>query len=92
MKDDKEAKRTQARKARDGFMRMLATNTKIDTKTRWRDAQDLLASEGEFAEVEDEREREELFNEVRFVSFARSFVRSCVRSPVRAFSRRSDRV
>ena len=52
-----------ARKARDGFLKMLAENTKIDSATRWREAQEMLGEVSSFAEVEDEREREELFSD-----------------------------
>ena len=42
---------------------MLAENTAIDSKTRWREAQEMLADDPAFAAVEDDRDREELFNE-----------------------------
>lgn len=63
MKEEKEEKRVRARKARDGFLKMLAENTKIDSATRWREAQEMLGEVSSFAEVEDEREREELFSD-----------------------------
>jgi len=63
MKDEKEEKRLRQRKARDGFFKMLAEDTSIDVKTRWREAQGSLSTDERYTNVEDDREREDLFNE-----------------------------
>jgi hypothetical protein len=40
----------------------LAENVEIDSRSRWREAQALLQSDARYKNVEDAREREELFN------------------------------
>jgi pre-mRNA-processing factor 40 len=42
---------------------MLAENTEIDHRTSWREAKEILGEQSRFNGVEDEREREELFND-----------------------------
>jgi len=70
MKEEKEEKRSKQRKQRDLFLKLLATDTGINMKTRWRDASARLANDERYADLEfeviDEREREDMFNE--FVS------------------------
>jgi hypothetical protein len=67
MKEEKEERRGKQRKQRDLFLKMLATDTSIDVKTRWREAAQRLSTDERYqqleAEVIDEREREEMFNE-----------------------------
>jgi len=67
MKEEKEERRTQQRKQRDLFLKMLATDTSIDVKTRWREASQRLSTDERYQSLEasviDEREREEMFNE-----------------------------
>lgn len=58
--------RQRARKARDNFLKMLAENTEIDHRTTWREATRILADEPRFTAVEDEREREEIYNDFVF--------------------------
>ena len=70
MKEEKEEKRSKQRKQRDLFLKLLATDTSINMKTRWRDASARLATDERYVDLEfdviDEREREDMFNE--FVS------------------------
>jgi len=63
LKEEKEEKRIKARKARDGFLKMLAENTEIDSRTRWRDAEGILGEDSRFSAVEDDRDREDLFKD-----------------------------
>jgi pre-mRNA-processing factor 40 len=42
---------------------MLAENTEIDARTRWRDAIELLQDDSRFKNVEDAHDREDLFND-----------------------------
>ena len=66
LKLEKEALKSKARKSRDLFLIMLAENTVIDARTRWREACSLLQEDVRFKSVEDSRDREDLFND--FVS------------------------
>jgi hypothetical protein len=70
LKEEKEEKRNKVRKARDSFLKMLATDTKIGVSWRWKEAEQRLASKEEYQAIEtsvlDLREREEMFSE--FVS------------------------
>lgn len=52
-----------ARKQRDAFLLMLAENTDIDARTRWRDATTILQDDSRYKNVEDARDREDLFLE-----------------------------
>lgn len=52
-----------ARKQRDAFLLMLAENTDIDARTRWRDATTILQDDPRYKNVEDARDREDLFLE-----------------------------
>ena len=52
-----------ARKQRDAFLMMLAENTDIDARTRWRDATLILQDDPRYKNVEDARDREDLFLE-----------------------------
>ena len=63
LKAEREEKRLQARKNRDMFFQLLAETTAIDGRTRWRDAQPLLESSRRYKQIEDDREREDYFNE-----------------------------
>ena len=58
--------KSKARKSRANFLVMLAENTVIDAHTRWREASTLLQEDARFKNVEDARDREDLFND--FVS------------------------
>lgn len=51
------------RRHRDAFLVMLAENTKIDSRTRWVDASNILKDDNRFKNIEDAGEREDLFNE-----------------------------
>ena len=66
LKLEKEAQKSKARKSRDAFLIMLAENTGIDARTRWREAVQLLQDDIRFTNVEESNEREDLFND--FVS------------------------
>merc|ERR1719424_891404 len=63
MKEEKEERRLNLKKARDKFLKMLAEDTTIDMKTRWREAQTRLLDDERYKLLEDDREREELFND-----------------------------
>lgn len=62
-KEEAEEKRTRAKKARMGFMKMLAQNTQIDGRSRWDDAERTLRDDARFKAVPDSSDREDLFNE-----------------------------
>jgi hypothetical protein len=62
LKAEKDAARQKEKKCRDAFLLMLAENVEIDSRSRWREAQALLQSDARYKNVEDAREREELFN------------------------------
>lgn len=62
-KEEAEEKRTKAKKARMGFMKMLAQNTQIDGRSRWDDAERTLRDDSRFKAVSDASDREDLFNE-----------------------------
>ncbi len=55
--------RKNARKAKDDFLKMLATNLDIGARTPWNEAQSLLSSDKRFIAVEGVRDREEYFRE-----------------------------
>jgi hypothetical protein len=63
MKQEREVKKTLARRARDTFLVMLAECHAIDSNTRWRDAMALLESDKRYKEVESAYDREDYFNE-----------------------------
>jgi hypothetical protein len=63
LKAEKEVLKNKARRCRDAFLLMLAENVDIDVRTRWRDATELLQHDARFKNVEDPREREELFDD-----------------------------
>lgn len=63
LKLEKEEQKVRARKSRDAFLLMLAENTEIDARTRWRDAVTILQDDARFKAVEDAREREDLFKD-----------------------------
>jgi hypothetical protein len=63
LKVEKEQQKIKARKNRDSFLLMLAENTVIDARTRWRDAVLVLQEDARFKSVEDSREREDLFKD-----------------------------
>ncbi|KAG5190759.1 hypothetical protein JKP88DRAFT_297814 [Tribonema minus] len=62
-KEEAKEERARAKKAKDAFLKMLATNFSIDGNTRWTEAKDLLASDIRFQNVQDDRIREEIFME-----------------------------
>ena len=62
-KIEREVQRNKDKKARDSFLMMLAENTDIHSRTRWRDASVLLQDDARYKNVSDEREREDLFND-----------------------------
>ncbi|CAM9130632.1 unnamed protein product, partial [Choristocarpus tenellus] len=62
-KEEVEEKRAMAKKARMGFMKMLAQNTQIDGRSRWDDAERSLRDDPRFKAVPDSIDREDLFNE-----------------------------
>jgi len=62
-KIEREIQRNKDKKARDSFLMMLAENTDIHSRTRWRDASVLLQDDARYKNVSDEREREDLFND-----------------------------
>ncbi len=62
-KEELQVQRKNARKAKDDFLKMLATNLDIDARTPWKDAQSLLSSDKRFLAVEGERDREDYFRE-----------------------------
>mmetsp|Transcript_24609 Transcript_24609/g.26920 ORF Transcript_24609/g.26920 Transcript_24609/m.26920 type:complete len:825 (-) Transcript_24609:144-2618(-) len=63
LKQEKEAAKVKARKHKDAFLLMLAETTDIDARTKWKDAIDILKDDVRYKNVEDSREREELFRE-----------------------------
>lgn len=62
-KEEAEEKRSKAKKARMGFMKMLAQNTQIDGRSRWDEAERTLRDDTRFKAVPDSSDREDLFNE-----------------------------
>jgi pre-mRNA-processing factor 40 len=62
-KEEAKEARAQARVAKEEFLKMLATNFSIDARTPWSEAEALLGSDERFLNVEDPREREEIFRE-----------------------------
>lgn len=62
-KEEAEEKRAKAKKARMGFMKMLAQNTQIDGRSRWDEAERTLRDDARFKAVPDSSDREDLFNE-----------------------------
>lgn len=62
-KEEAEEKRAKAKKARMGFMKMLAQNTQIDGRSRWDEAERTLRDDARFKAVPDSADREDLFNE-----------------------------
>lgn len=63
LKEEKELKRIQMRKARDTFFQMLAENTNIDAHTTWRNAQTILQDDRRFKACADDRDRESYYDE-----------------------------
>eukprot|EP00128_Syssomonas_multiformis_P015575 Colp12_sorted_trinity150504_noHs@4141 len=63
LKIEKESQKLKARKQRDAFLLMLAENTDIDARTRWRDATTILQDDARYKNIEDARDREDLFLE-----------------------------
>lgn len=55
--------KSKARKHRDAFLLMLAETTEIDSRTRWRDAVEILKGDTRYKNLEDDREREDLFRD-----------------------------
>jgi pre-mRNA-processing factor 40 len=63
LKQEKENQKLKARKQRDAFLLMLAENTDIDARTRWKDAVAILQDDARYKNIEDARDREDLFQE-----------------------------
>jgi hypothetical protein len=63
LKMEKEQQKQKQRKHKDSFLLMLAENTNIDIKTRWKDAIEMLKDDNRYKNIEDHYEREELFND-----------------------------
>ena len=63
MKEEKEERRSRQRKAKENFLILLAEDTTITSRTRWREAQQRLSSNDRYMAIDDDREREDLFNE-----------------------------
>jgi hypothetical protein len=63
LKEEKEQQKIKARKHRDAFLLMLAENTSIDARTRWRDAIEILQPDARFKNVESMTEKEDLFQD-----------------------------
>lgn len=67
MKEEREERRLRARKAKDGFLKLLAETVEVDSKLRWRDAEELLKDDPRFKAPElSEHDKEDIFAE--FVS------------------------
>eukprot|EP01084_Bolivina_argentea_P320528 556164_1 len=62
-KEELLVQRKNARKAKDDFLKMLATNLDIDARTPWNEAQSLLSSDKRLLAVEGVRDREDYFRE-----------------------------
>lgn len=62
-KQEKEALLQKAKKNRDAFLVMLAENTKIDTRTKWKDVIPILKDDSRFKQINDPVECEDLFND-----------------------------
>eukprot|EP00981_Chlorochromonas_danica_P001225 scaffold268_cov210-Ochromonas_danica.AAC.20 len=63
LKLEKEQQKAKARKHRDAFLLMLAENTVIDVRTDWKTALEVLKDDYRFKNIEDPREREDLFKD-----------------------------
>ena len=63
VKQEKEQQKLRMKKYRDAFLLMLAENTEIDARTRWRDAVEVLKDDQRFKNLDDSREREDLFRD-----------------------------
>jgi hypothetical protein len=64
MKEEREEKRLKTRKAKDGFLKLLAETVEIDSKSRWREAQELLKDDARFKAPElSEHDKEDIFGE-----------------------------
>ncbi len=64
MKEEREEKRLRARKAKDGFLKLLAETVEIDSKSRWRDAEALLKDDARFRAPDlSEHDKEDIFGE-----------------------------
>lgn len=60
---EKEIQKQKAKKHRDAFFLMLAEFTSIDSRTRWSQASEMLQKDPRFQNVEDPRDREDIFQE-----------------------------
>lgn len=63
LKMEREQQKSKARRQRDAFLLMLAENTAIDARTDWNTAASVLKDDQRFRNIEDVREREELFKD-----------------------------
>eukprot|EP00624_Nannochloropsis_granulata_P002065 evm.model.NODE_19831_length_9805_cov_14.925038.1 len=64
MKEEKEEKRARVRKARDSFLKMLAECVEIDSKSRWKAAEELLSEDARFKTTDlSSHDKEDVFND-----------------------------
>lgn len=63
LKEEREQQRLKVKKSKDAFLLMLAECVQIDVRTRWQSAVELLQKDARFKNVEDARDREDLFND-----------------------------
>ena len=63
LKEEREQQRLKTKKCKDAFLLMLAECVQIDARTRWSSAIELLQKDARFKNVEDARDREDLFND-----------------------------
>lgn len=64
MKEEKEEKRARVRKARDSFLKMLVECVEIDSKSRWKAAEELLSEDARFKTTDlSLHDKEDVFND-----------------------------
>ena len=63
LKLEKEAAKAKSKRNRDNFLQLLAEHVEIDARTRWRDAVELLQGDSRFKNLDDPREREDVFDD-----------------------------
>ena len=62
-KQEKELVATKFKKSKDAFLMMLAENTDIAAHTRWREACEILYNDRRFKDIDDPRDREDIYND-----------------------------
>lgn len=62
-KQEKELVAIKFKKSKDAFLMMLAENTDIDAHTRWREACEVLCNDRRFKDIDDPRDREDIYND-----------------------------